>query len=125
MREELDVGDRELSEVLAHVVLGELGRQPTHKDARRLHCMRNELWPAQVKATRPAARVWEESCFAKKFEEILASLRASAPIGRGGRAVSHWPAAPTPTPGLQQTQSFAQALFTDNNTYGAAHIQNT
>lgn len=32
VREELDVCDGEFGEVLAHVILGELGRQPAHKD---------------------------------------------------------------------------------------------
>lgn len=72
MREELDICDRKFGEVLAHIVLGELGRQSAYKDARRLHDVRFELWPAQEGDTQ------SEKLLGKKVREILASLHASA-----------------------------------------------
>jgi hypothetical protein len=102
VRKELDVCDGKLGEMLAHIVFSELGWQSAHKDARRLHdgIVINELWPATVKVARKRKRKSErcEKAFDKNVRQILASLRASAPIGRTGRlvapAVWHWPAAP-------------------------------
>lgn len=54
MREEFDVRDWKLGKVLAHIVLGKLGRQTPYEDTRRLHGVRYELWPAQEGNTQTA-----------------------------------------------------------------------
>jgi hypothetical protein len=87
--EELDVSDREFGEVLAHILLRELGRKAAHKDTGRLHG--STVKTQQMRAQRA---VVIESCSAKMFRDFEAAPPTLAsPIGRRGRlvapAVSH------------------------------------